>query len=88
MRATAQGEAFTAARASGPGYELIGKTESDGDGNWEITRTDKPGFTNYLREDQGRAQGQHASACVQPRTRNHTTPSSASRRSEAARSGA
>ena len=34
--------------ASGPGFELIGETESDGDGNWEMTRTDKPGFTKYL----------------------------------------
>ena len=34
--------------ASGPGYELIGETESDGDGNWGMTRTDKPGFTKYL----------------------------------------
>lgn len=34
--------------SSGPGYELIGKTESNGDGDWKITRTDKPGFTNYL----------------------------------------
>ena len=33
--------------SSGSGYDLIEKTESDGEGRWQITRTDKPGFTNY-----------------------------------------
>ncbi len=32
---------------SGSGYDLIERTESNGEGRWQITRTDKPGFTNY-----------------------------------------
>ena len=32
----------------GEGFQKIGDTKSDGSGNWEMIRNDKPGFTDYM----------------------------------------